>query len=105
MVDAVLCKRYSCPAERGRHLLQCLYENGGKEYKSFNPISSNNISITYSSLDEFERVLRYLESENLLEYKSTKTNVGTFYQGLTLTGDGTAEVEKGIAQNANVWIG
>lgn len=82
--------------ERGRHLLQYLYDNGGKEYKSFNLNSSNDSPITYSSLDEFERILRYLESENFVRYKFTKTKAGTFYQGLSLTKDGIDEIEKGL---------
>lgn len=82
--------------ERARHFLQYLYDNGGKEYKSFNLNSSNDCPITYSSLDEFERVVRYLESEGFIQFKSTKTNTGTIYQGLSLTKSGIGEVVKGL---------
>ena len=85
-----------CFEERGRHLLQYLYDNGGKEYESFNLNSSNDSPITYSSMDEFERIIRYLESENFVLYKPTKTNAGTFYQGLSLTKSGIDEIEKGL---------
>jgi hypothetical protein len=82
--------------ERARHLLKYLYDNGGKEYKSFNLNSSNDCPITYSSSDEFERIIRYLESEDFIKGKSTRTNAGTFYQGLSLTKSGIDEVEKGL---------
>lgn len=82
--------------ERARHLLQYLYENGGKEYMSFNLNSSNDSPITYSSMDEFERILRYLESERLVQYISTRTNTCTFYQGLSFTKVGIDEIEKGL---------
>lgn len=82
--------------ERARHLLKYLYDNGGKEYKSFNLNSSNDSPITYSSIDEFERIIRYLESESHIQSKSTKTNAGTFYQGLSLTKTGINEIEKGL---------
>src|SRR4051812_25875800 len=35
--------------ERARHLLQYLYDNGGKEYKSYNINSDTDSPITYSS--------------------------------------------------------
>ena len=72
--------------ERAKHFIDYLYHNGGKEYKTFNLNSSRDCPITYSSVDEFERIIRYLESENFIHTKSTKTNTGTLYQGFDFRG-------------------
>lgn len=82
--------------ERGRHLLNYLYSNGGKEYKLFNLNSADDSTITFSLRDEFERIIRFLESEKFIQYEHIDTDNCIFYQGLTLTKEGINEIEKGL---------
>ena len=82
---------------RARHLLQYLYDHGGKEYKSFDMDSRTDISITYSSKDEFERIIKFLESEGFIKCgKVTAGRQYSVYNGLMLTKDGIKEIEKGL---------
>lgn len=83
--------------ERARHLLEYLYDNGGKEYKEHNFNSKDDSLITYSLPDEFNRIINYLKSEDWLDYrKVTPTFTCTFYQGVHLTKNGIEEIEKGL---------
>ncbi|MEO6330288.1 MAG: hypothetical protein ABIO55_15245 [Ginsengibacter sp.] len=83
--------------ERAKHFLQYLYDNGGKEYKSHIMDSEIDSSITYSSRDEFERIIAFLESEGWITYKSkTGTQQCTLYQDLRVTKSGIQQVEKAL---------
>ena len=83
--------------ERARHFLQYLYDNGGKEYKEHNLNSKDDSLITYSSPEEFNRIIKYLKSEGWLDYgKETPTFTCTFYHGVYLTKNGIGEIEKGL---------
>lgn len=80
--------------ERAIHLLKYLYDYGGKEYKVHNMTSDRDSPIIYSSKDEFERVVVFLESEGWINYsKKHTTNVAVIYQGLRITKSGIQEIE------------
>jgi len=77
--------------------LQYLYDNGGKEYEEFNFNSDTDSSITYSSRDQFERIIKFLKSEGLIEHREiTATKSYYLYQNLHLTKAGIIEIEKGL---------
>lgn len=79
---------------RARHLLQFLYDNGGKEYKSHNLNSDRDSPITYSSRDEFERIIEYLLDNDWADCKKeTRTNQCIFYHGLRISKNGIAKIE------------
>jgi hypothetical protein len=85
--------------ERARHFLQFLMDNGGKEYRSHNLNSANDSAITYSSPDEFERIIRFLKGEGWLAFdSSTCTAQGSVYQGLNITKNGMFEIKKDLPQ-------
>ena len=83
--------------ERARHLLQYLYDNGGKVFKDRTFDSDTDSSITYSSKDEFERIISFLKSEDWITYED---KIGTqqciIYHRLTLTKLGIQQIEKGL---------
>ena len=81
--------------ERARHFLQYLYDNGGKVFKSHFIDSDKDSPITYSSKDEFERIINFLESEGWLCYENkTGTKESIIYQGLRMTKTGIQQIEK-----------
>lgn len=83
--------------ERAKHLLQYLYDNGGKQYQGHNMDSYNDSSITYSSSDEFERIIKYLKSEGWIDVdKETMAQQSVSYIGLRITKTGISEIEKGL---------
>jgi hypothetical protein len=80
--------------DRAKHLLQYLYNNGGKEYRKHNLNSDKDSPITYSSRDEFERIMDFLEGESWINYDTkTPTNQCVFYQGLRISKSGIQEIE------------
>jgi hypothetical protein len=90
---------------RARHLLQHLYNHGGKEYQTHNLNSSIDGPITYSSQDEFIRILRYLKSEGLIDHaKVIPTNAGTFYQKVSMTKEGIKEIERGLSKQPMIGL-
>src|SRR5690348_1422184 len=56
--------------DKAIHLLKYLYDNGGKEYKSHNFDTEMDAPITYSSREEFERIIEYLSDNDFIDYKS-----------------------------------
>ena len=83
--------------ERARHLLQYLYDNGGREYTEHHMDSVRDSPITYSSPNEFDRIIKYLKSENWIEFNHiNRTQTGNFYQGLMITKAGIEEIKKGL---------
>ncbi len=82
---------------RAKHLLQYLYDKGGKEFVRHNMNSSTDSPITYSSRDEFERIIGFLDNENLITCEKKKvTQTCTFYAGLKISKLGIQEIEKGL---------
>jgi hypothetical protein len=80
--------------DRARHLLQFLYDNGGKEYKSHNLNSDRDSPITYSSRDEFERIIEYLLDNEWIDCENeTRTKQSIFYQGLRINKNGIRKIE------------
>lgn len=83
--------------EKARHFLQFLYDNGGKEYKGHTIDSCIDSPIIYSSADEFVRVIKYLKSENWINYDSVHSaKKQVFYLGLHISKEGINEIEKGL---------
>ena len=80
--------------DKANHFLQFLYDNGGKEYKGYNLNSDNDSPITYSSRDEFERIIKYLLENNWIVVESeTRTKQCVIYLGLRINRDGILEIE------------
>jgi hypothetical protein len=83
--------------ERAKHLLQYLYDNGGKEYKNHNLNSDKDSPITYSSKDEFERIIEYLLDNQWINCeKETPTKQSIFYHGVRINKNGIAKIEGGL---------
>lgn len=82
--------------ERAGHYLQYLYNIGGEEYEDFEFDSDSESPVTYSSRDQFEKIIKYLISEGLLEATMVETIPTTFYSKAHLTKAGIQEVEKGL---------
>ncbi len=80
--------------DRAKHLLRFLYDNGGKEYKSYNLNSDKDSPITYSSKDEFERIIKYLLDNDWIGFeKEIRTKQCIFYQELQINKNGIAKIE------------
>ena len=85
--------------ERARHFLKYLYDNGGNEYKEHDLSSAGDNAITYSSPDEFARIIKFLKEKEWIDYRSiTRTNNGNLYNDLYITDNGIQEIEKGLPQ-------
>jgi hypothetical protein len=80
--------------ERAIHFLKYLYDNGGKEFKSFDIDSRSYSTIAYAGREEFERIIKHLKSEFWIEIGQEFAGAGA-YHNLTLTKYGIEEVEKG----------
>ncbi len=80
--------------ERGIYFLQYLYDNGGKEHKSHNLNSDSDSPITYSSKEEFERIITFLKNENWITYENKiSTKQCVFYKELMITKSGIQKIE------------
>lgn len=74
---------------RAKLLLQHLYNSGGKEYKSFSIRTAGDASLTYSSPEEFERIMAYLKEEGWIRWeKRNPTKATIFYQDVRITKEG-----------------
>jgi len=84
--------------DRVRHLLQYLYDEGGKkERRTHDMFSTSDCPIVYSSPEQFEKIVAELETEDLVTYnKREPTMSGTFYLSLGITKKGIQEIEKNI---------
>jgi hypothetical protein len=80
---------------RAKHFLKYLYDNGGKEYKSFDIEGQRDRYIAYASLDEFGRIMKYLKMENWIDPGQQFIGGAGQFHGLTLTRYGIQEIEKG----------
>jgi len=81
--------------ERAIHFLKYLYDNGGREYKSFDIDSKRDCYIAYTSSEEFDRIIKYLKSENWIDPGQQFIGAAGQYHGLTLTKYGIIQIEKG----------
>ncbi|HMK18185.1 MAG TPA: hypothetical protein VK492_08300 [Chitinophagaceae bacterium] len=83
-----------------RHFLNYLYQHGGEQHAEHDIDSNKDSPITYSSVEEFERVVkvlkkrRHIDYENLLQVQST-----TLYDKLCLTDEGLAEIKKALPKS------
>jgi hypothetical protein len=80
---------------RALHFLKYLYDNGGKEYNTFEIDGRKDSPIAYTSPDEFDRIVKYLKSENWIDIGQQFIGGAGVYHGLTITRYGIQEVEKG----------
>ncbi|WP_158860998.1 hypothetical protein [Lunatibacter salilacus] len=85
--------------EKCRHLLEYLYEAGGKESKTFNLNSLVDYTITYSpNPDEFNRIIEHLKLLKYITYKSKDDAYlpkVIFFQ-IALTIDGFEQAKKSL---------
>lgn len=79
------------------YFLNYLYQNGGKEYKSFS-LNPNHYPLSYSqNYDEFQRIIEFLEGENIIEYigELQKAESGLMINfTIRITTFGLKEIEK-----------
>jgi len=81
---------------RVKHLLKYLYDHGGKEYVAFELSSERDSAISYSSRDEFERIIKCLVSEGWIIYNNLTATKNTYlYHQVQITRGGIQEIEKG----------
>ena len=81
--------------EKSKHLLQYLYDHGGKFYNPTNIDSDNDAPIAYSSKTEFENILYYLEKDRNIDIGNTTITKQTkLFTDVRLTKQGIQEVEK-----------
>ncbi|GGA90155.1 hypothetical protein [Puia dinghuensis] len=80
---------------KARHFLKYLYDDGGKEFKSFDLNARLVSTIAYATPNEFERIVEFLKAEYWVEIRQEFHGAGT-YHGLKLTKIGKEEVEKGL---------
>jgi len=82
---------------RARHLISIIYGRGGNEYQDFQFVSTRDSALTYSSMEEFERIMRFLKTKGWIDIRTTTpTTNGCFYQGDTMSEASIAEIEKGL---------
>jgi hypothetical protein len=82
-------------------LLQHLYNTGGKEYKKFLINTTGDASLTYSSPEEFERIMAYLEDEGWVKWDTrTPEKITISYEGVRITKEGIAKLNGIGAQTA-----
>lgn len=81
--------------EKSKHFLQYLYNNGGQFYKPTNINSDNDAAISYSSRQEFENLIYYLEKDGNIDIGNTTPTKGThLYNDVRLTKKGVQEIQK-----------
>lgn len=90
-------KNYTYPKdfdEKAKHFLNYLFENGGKEYKSFRILPDFDYSLAFAlNKEEFCRILDKLEDEDLIEFTNkARTESGEIVSAdIKLTRSGIAE--------------
>lgn len=85
--------------EKCRHLLEYMYYKGGKDFKSFTFISTNDYPICYAeNHEEFSKILSYLKTRFLIEWRSDQSLAGgkKRYFEIQLMDLGIEEVEKDL---------
>ncbi len=79
--------------DKAKHLLQFLYDNGGKEYRSHDLNSDKDSPISYSSREDFENIIAYLLDNKWIDCENeTRTKQCVIYQGLRITKNGIHEI-------------
>ena len=80
--------------EKSNYFLQYLYDHGGKEYQSHDIYSDIDAPITYSSQDEFERIIEYLLENGWVRSKGIfPSKQSIFYNGLRISKEGIEKIE------------
>lgn len=87
--------------EKWRHLLEYLYETGGKESKTFTLNSSIDYTITYSPNNndfEFVRIVDHLKLLNYITYKSKNDTIPqeVIFSQISLTRDGLEQAKNSL---------
>jgi hypothetical protein len=81
--------------EKVNHLLQYLYDNGGTEYKSQDFDSEMDAPITFSSQEEFERIIECLLENEWIRYKGIfPSKQSIFYSGIRISKEGVEKIEE-----------
>jgi hypothetical protein len=85
--------------EKVHHLLKYMYEKGGKDFKSFTFITSNDYPICFcENHDEFRKVMEHLKDRYFIKCQNEKTvarGVKRYYK-VELTDGGIEEIEKDL---------
>lgn len=85
--------------EKCKAFLRYLYQNGGKENKSFDLKSTLDSALAYADKEEFARIVDALESDHFITYtKKHPLPATTLYMGVKLTSRGKEEAKKGLPQ-------
>lgn len=80
--------------DRANLLLQHLYNVGGKEYKTVTIRTHGDSPLTYSSPEEFDRILEYLHDMMWVTWKEMiLTKQMTIFQDVRITKEGIAQLE------------
>lgn len=86
--------------EKTVHFLQYLYDHSGKEYQSHDFYSDIDAPITYSSQDEFERIIEYLLENGWIRSKGIfPSKQSIFYNGLRISKEGIEKIEGAFEKN------
>ena len=92
IADLQNCKSLNIPysfEERCRWFLQYLYDKTGKDFRSISFNTWSDCGLTYSGPDEFKRIVKFLASEELIEWESEiKSKPSNFYQDVRITKKG-----------------
>lgn len=88
--------------EKSRSFLKFIYDHGGRENKKFEFNSTKDFPIAYAELDEFIRIIEYLEKQNWIEIGRTH-KIGAMasqrlFTNVELTTWGQDEIEKQLPQ-------
>ena len=86
---------------RSNLLLRHLYNSGGKEYKRLSINTAGDAPLTYSSPEEFERIMAFLGDDGRVKWDKrmpAKTTIS--YEGVRITKDGIAALNGTGAQTA-----
>ncbi len=87
--------------EKCQHLLNVLYKTGSKDFKPRDLLSVGDYTICYADNEaEFQRVINYLRNKYFItvDHETPYSGGRIRYNGILLTDDGIAEVEKDLPQ-------
>jgi len=83
-----------------RHFMQYLYNHGGEEHAEHDMDSNRDSPITYSSMEEFERILKVLKKREYIDYENIQElQSATLYYKLCLTDKGIKEINQDLPKS------
>lgn len=76
--------------EKCRHFLKYIYQDGGKENREFEFISTRDFPLAFAAPEEFKRIIDQLDQDRSISIKKTHNLSGGrhLYQGVKLTNRG-----------------